>query len=73
MGLSALRTNYPTRQLGNSVDYERTKKLAFHDHDIVIIDLNDPALTWVDREELKRIANKKFGQKPRPVLCARRG
>jgi hypothetical protein len=43
MSLQALRTNYPTAQIGNQVDYERTKRLAFHDQEIVIINLNDPA------------------------------
>jgi hypothetical protein len=66
MGLQSLRTNFPTHLSGKSVDHQRTKRLAFHDHDIVVIDLNDPALSWVDREELRRIANKKFGAKPRP-------
>jgi hypothetical protein len=64
MSMQALRINYPTAQIGNQVDYERTKRLAFHDQEIVIINLNDPAPSWIDREELKRIATRKYGAKP---------
>lgn len=67
MGLPNLRTNFPTRYIGKSVDHNRIKVQAFHDHDIVVIDLNDPCLSWIDREELRRIANKKYGPKPRPL------
>jgi hypothetical protein len=71
MGLQSLRTNYPTHLIGNHVDNERTKVLAFHDHEILVIDINDPALSWVDREELLRIARKKYGPKPMPVVARR--
>jgi hypothetical protein len=66
MGLLSLRTNFPTHLSGNSVDHQRIKVRAFHDHDILVINLNDPALSWVDREELLRIASKKYGAKPAP-------
>jgi len=49
------------------VNHEQIKVRAFHDHDIVVIDLNDACLSWVDREELKRIANKKYGPPPLTV------
>jgi hypothetical protein len=68
MGLQSLRTNYPTHLIGSHVDNDRTKVRAFHDHEILVIDINDPALSWVDREELLRIARKKYGPKPMPVV-----
>jgi hypothetical protein len=67
MGLGYLCTNYPTRFIGNSVDHQQIKVRAFHDHDIVVISLNDPCLSWIDREELRRIANKKYGSAPSTV------
>jgi hypothetical protein len=66
MGLS-LQTNYPTRLVGNSVEHEQIKVRAFHDHSAVFVDLNDNRLSWVDREELTRIAAKLYGRKPLPL------
>ena len=67
MGLQRLRTNFPTHLSGNSVDHDRIKVRAFHDHDVVVVNLKDPALSWVDREELKRIAAKIYGPAPMPM------
>lgn len=63
MGLQALRTNFPAGLIGNSVDHNRIKVRAFHDYDLIFVSLNDPALSWVDREELQRIAAKLYGPK----------
>jgi hypothetical protein len=53
-----MRTNFPTREIGREVDYEGVKYRAYVDHGIVIAKLDDPRLSWVDKEELKRIASK---------------
>jgi hypothetical protein len=62
MGLQDLRTNFPRHNIGNAVDHQRIKVRAFHDHDILVIDINDPCLSWADREYLKMVARKKFGE-----------
>lgn len=67
MGLQHLRTNYPTSLVGNSVNHDQIKVRAFHDHGVVVMNLSDPALSWVDREELKRIAAKVYGPAPMPM------
>jgi len=68
-----LVSNFPTRNIGNAVDHEALKTRAFHDHAVVVMSLNDPCLSWVDREELKRIAAKKYGPAPAVsrAACAR--
>jgi hypothetical protein len=56
-----MRTNFPTREIGRQVDYEALKRHAFEDQGIVVAKLDDPRLSWVDREELRRIGAKLFG------------
>lgn len=56
-----LRTNFPTRELGREVDYDAIKRHAFSDHGVLVVDVNDPRLSWVDREEVKRIGMKLHG------------
>lgn len=55
-----LRTNAP--QPGRTINYESIKASAFHQDGIVVVNLHDPRLTWVDREEAKRIGTKLYGQ-----------
>lgn len=56
-----LQTNYPTRGIGRAFDKEAIKRRAYADHGIVVADVNDPRLSWVDKEELKRIGVKLYG------------
>ena len=42
--------------------YEALKRHAFEDQGIVVAKVDDPRLSWVDREELKRIGAKLYGQ-----------
>lgn len=60
--LHSLRTNYPTREIGRETDYEAMKRNGFHDGGIVVARIDDPRLSWVDREELKRIGAKLYGR-----------
>ena len=56
-----LRTNYPTRQIGNQVDYDAIKLRAAADHGIYVIDSNDARLNDFDRQYLVNIWRKLFG------------
>jgi hypothetical protein len=57
-----LSTNYPTREIGRKVDTEAIKRHAFNNQGIVVAKVDDPRLSWVDREELKRIGSKLYGE-----------
>lgn len=58
-----MRTNFPTREIGKPMDTEAIKRNAFEKQGIVVAKVDDPRLSWVDREELKRIGAKLYGQK----------
>lgn len=59
-----LATNYPTREIGRPMDAEAIKRHAFN-QGIVVAKVDDPRLSWVDREELRRIGSKLYGNKNR--------
>jgi hypothetical protein len=48
----------------SSVDYDAIKKNAFHDQDILIVNINDTKLPWQDRELLKSIGERLYGKQP---------
>ena len=56
-----LRTNYPTREIGRTFDTETLKRRAFRDQGILVAKIDDPRLSWVDHEELRRIGTKLYG------------
>lgn len=58
-----LATNYPSRKVGSSVDYEAIKRNAFHDQGIAIIDLTDSRIPWQDREIIEGACRRLYGQK----------
>lgn len=58
-----MRTNYPTREIGRPMDAEAIKRSAFEHEGIVVAKVDDPRLSWVDQEELKRIGTKLYGQR----------
>lgn len=58
-----MRTNYPTREIGRPMDAEAIKRAAFEREGIVVVKVDDPRLSWVDREELRRIGTKLYGQR----------
>lgn len=57
-----MRTNYPTREIGRPMDTEAIKRQAFEDQGIVVAKVDDPRLSWIDKEELKRIGAKLYGR-----------
>ena len=56
-----LRTN--SLKPGVPMDCEAIKASGFKNAGILVADLNDSRLSWVDREELKRIGTKLYGPK----------
>jgi hypothetical protein len=58
-----MKTNYPTRQIGNSVDYNAIKAEAFHGQGIAIIDLSDSRIPWPDREIIEGACRRLYGTK----------
>jgi hypothetical protein len=57
-----LSTNYPTREIGRQIDTEAIKRHAFNNQGIVVAKVDDPRLSWIDREELRRIGAKLYGE-----------
>jgi len=57
-----MRSNYPTREIGRQIDTEAIKRRAFENQGIVVANVDDPRLSWVDREELRRIGEKLYGR-----------
>jgi hypothetical protein len=55
-----IRTSNPG---ATSVDYDRVKRNGFHDSGILVIDVNDPNLTWDQRELLNQIGEKFYGKR----------
>ncbi|RZN30511.1 hypothetical protein [Bradyrhizobium sp. Leo121] len=53
-----LRTNFHSPK---SFDREAIKRYGFHDQGIVVVSIHDPRLTWDQREILKAIGEKLFG------------
>ena len=53
-----LRTNFHSL---TSFDREAIKRHGFHDQGIVVVSIHDPRLTWDQREILKAIGEKLFG------------
>lgn len=47
-----------------NVDYTFIKKQAFFDQGILIVNIDDPRLGWVEQQMLKTIAEKLYGKKP---------
>lgn len=61
--MSYIRTNAP--QPGRPIDREALKASGFRNAGILVVDLEDPRLSWVDREELERIGTKLHGPRRR--------
>jgi hypothetical protein len=57
-----MRSNYPTREIGKQVDYEALKRHGFQDQGIVVVSINDPRLSWDQREMIKQVGEKLYGQ-----------
>lgn len=58
-----MRTNYPTREIGRQVDYESLKRNGYRDQGIVVVRIDDPRLTDWDRQFLKNVGERLYGQR----------
>lgn len=47
----------------NSVDYERMKKSGFVDHGILVVNVDDDRIGWVEREVLRTVGEKLYGKR----------
>lgn len=56
-----MRSNYPTREIGRRIDYEDLKRHGFQDQGLVIVSVNDPRLNWTEREIVKNIGERFYG------------
>jgi hypothetical protein len=56
--LHSLRTNYPTREIGCSVNYDAIKRRAFLDHGVIVVKLDDPRLDSFERQFLQNIGER---------------
>lgn len=61
--MNRLQTNYPGRQIGNHVDYEALKRQGFKDQGLVIVSVDDPRLSWDQREMIKQVGEKLYGRR----------
>ena len=57
-----LATNYPTQSMGRAIDYEAVKRNAFRDQGIVVAKLDDYRLNEWERQFLRNIGGKLYGQ-----------
>lgn len=49
--------------LSNSVDYEAMKRNGFHDQGILIADINDDRIGWIERQMLINVGEKLYGKR----------
>lgn len=57
-----MRTNYPTREIGRPIDTEAIKRHGFNDLGVVVVSVNDPRLSWDQREIIKQVGEKLYGK-----------
>lgn len=50
----------------SSIDWEAIKRQAFRDQDILIVKIDDPKLSWADREILRAVGERLYGA-PKPA------
>lgn len=55
-----LQTNFQSPRTRADVDF--VKRQGFHDQGILVADINDPKLSWPDRELLRTIGEKLYGK-----------
>lgn len=49
--------------ISNSVDYEAMKKSGFHDQGILVVDVNDDRIGWIERQMLVNVGEKLYGKR----------
>ena len=55
-------SNFPTRELGQPVDYEALKRRGYRDQGIIVAKISDPRLDDFDRQYLKNLGEKLYGR-----------
>lgn len=45
-----------------SIDYEAVKRNGYHDQGVLVVDVNDPRLTWPERELVRQLGEKLYGK-----------
>jgi hypothetical protein len=58
-----LASNYPTRDIGHQIDTEAIKRHGFQDQRILVAKLDDPRLDEFERQVLKNVGAKLYGQR----------
>lgn len=59
-GHAPLRTNY---RAPTTLDAHAIKRRAFHDQDVLVVDLNDPRVDWAIRELLRQAGERIYGKR----------
>lgn len=58
------RMNSPlARLIPNKPDTEQMKRDGWHQHDILVVALNDERLDFIDRQFIERIGNRIYGER----------
>ncbi len=51
-----------------TIDYEAVKRNALRDQGMLVVSINDPRLSWVEKEFLQQIGERIYGR-PRSPEC----
>ena len=46
---------------------EQVKRDGWHDHNILVVNPDDPRLTWPERELIRQLGTKLYGRKGDPI------
>ena len=49
--------------VANNVDYEAMKRCAFQDQGVLVISIEDPRLTWAERELVRQLGERLYGKR----------
>ena len=51
------------RLQGKSVDYDALKRRAWHEDEILVLNLREDSLSWSDKELLRIIGDRRYGKR----------
>lgn len=54
---------YASVRYPETLDKEAMKRNAYHDQGIVVVSVDDPRLTWPERELVKQLGDKLYGKR----------
>ena len=55
--------SYLGRYVPKRIDVDAEKKLGWREHGILVVKADDPDLTWPERELVKQLGRKLFGER----------